>query len=251
MLRYVLWFACLLGMWASNASAAAPEPPLQMYTEDVPPLNYLDGNRVAGYSTAVAERMLALAGLRGDFHLYPWKRADAIVEQEPNTVLYTTARTEDRENLFQWVGPLAPRRIYLYRLNQRSDIKLNSLADVQGYSVVGLNESAAALDLRQHLPNVNLLLIHDEQQSLQMLLFGHADLAIMLDWAMQYHLATLHVAADSVTPAWLLDDRYQYYFAVSKTTPAATVAKLQAAFDQLKASGELTRLQEQYLHMKY
>jgi len=249
--RYVLWFACLFGVLASGAGVAAPEASLQMYTEEVPPLDYLDGNRVAGYSTAVAERMLALAGLHGDFHLYPWKRAEAIVQQEPNTVLYTTARTEARENQFQWVGPLAPRRIYLYRLSQRSDVKLNSLADVQRYSVVGLNGSAAAVDLSQHLPGINLMLIHDEHQSVQMLLIGHVDLAIMLDWAMLYNLATLHVAANSVTQALLLDDRYQYYFAVSKGTPAATVAKLQAAFDQLKASGELASLQEQYLHVKY
>ncbi|WP_097458680.1 substrate-binding periplasmic protein [Mangrovitalea sediminis] len=247
----VLFFACLLGVFSSGVSAARPANTLQMYTEELPPLNYRDGSHVAGYSTAVATRILALAGFKGEFHLFPWKRAYSIVQEQPNTVLYTMARTEQREALFRWVGPLAQRRIYLYRLSRRPGIRLASLADVRPYRVVGLNGSAAANELSQRLPDVDLLLVGNEQQSLEMLLLDHADLVIMLDWAMQYHLAKLHQPGDRVTPALLLDDRYQYYFAVSKSTPVATVAKLQAAFDQLKASGELARLQEQYLHVKY
>ena len=246
-----LFLACLLGLFSSGVNAARPVNTLQMYTEELPPLNYRDGHHVAGYSTAVATRMLALAGLRGEFHLFPWKRAYAIVQKQPNTVLYTMARTEQRETLFHWVGPLAQRRIYLYRLSRRPDVRLDSLADVRRYRVVGLNGSAAANDLSQRVPGVDLLLVGNEQQSLEMLLLDHADLVIMLDWAMQYHLTTLHQPGDKVTRALLLDDRYQYYFAVSKSTPVATVVKLQAAFDQLKASGELARLQEQYLHVKY
>lgn len=247
----ILLLACLMGGFSAEASAAAPAQTLQMYTEELPPLNYLDGHQAAGYSTAVARRVLALAGLRGHFHVFPWKRAYSIVLKTPNTVLFTMARTEQRESLFQWVGPLARRRIYLYRLSSRADIQLNNLAAVRPYQVVGLNGSAAAIYLRQRQPDVRLMVVGDEQQSLQMLLLGHTDLAIMLDWAMQYHLSRLHIAADRVTPAFLLDDRYQYYFAVSKETPKATVARLQAAFDQLKASGELSRLQEKYLHVKY
>lgn len=247
----ILLFACLLGVFSSSASAASPADTLQMYTEELPPLNYRDGDRVVGYSTAVARRILSMAGLHGQFHVFPWKRAYAIVQQQPDTVLYTMARTEQREDLFQWVGPLAPRRIYLYRLSRRSDIHLNSLTDVRPYRVVGLRGSAAVIDLSQRVPGVNLMQIDNERQSLEMLLLDHADLVIMLDWAMQYHLAALHQPADKVTPAFLLDDRYQYYFAVSKSTPKSVANRLQAAFDQLKASGELGRLQEQYLHVKY
>src|SRR5574343_704797 len=92
------------------------------YTEELPPLNYQDGGQVSGFATELLQAVMQQAGYSVDIQLMPWARAYRLVMEGPDRVIYSITRTPQREPLFHWVGPISPRQIKLYRLNNRSEI---------------------------------------------------------------------------------------------------------------------------------
>ena len=99
-----------------GAVSAQTVDDLTFITEDYPPFNFeRDGKRQGIAVDALAE-MLALAGARktrADIKVWPWARGYETALKEKNTVLFSTTRTEAREGLFKWVGPIMPSRIVL------------------------------------------------------------------------------------------------------------------------------------------
>lgn len=81
---------------------------LTLATEDYPPFNMqLPGSPdVVGISTEKVQELMRRAGQDYSIKVYPWSRAYQMGQKEPDTCVYSTTRTPDREPLFKWVGPL-------------------------------------------------------------------------------------------------------------------------------------------------
>ena len=81
----------------------------KVYTEQNPPYNFLEEKSVSGFSTHLLKMLFAKCGhqLSGNtIQLLPWARAYHEALHEKNTMLYSMARTHEREAFFQWVGPI-------------------------------------------------------------------------------------------------------------------------------------------------
>jgi len=81
----------------------------KVYTEQNPPYNYIDEGKVSGISTTLVETLFSQCGHQvseNTIQLLPWARAYHEVLNEKNTMLYSMARSPEREALFQWVGPI-------------------------------------------------------------------------------------------------------------------------------------------------
>lgn len=81
----------------------------KVYTEQNPPYNFLENGKVSGQSTTLVERLFAQCGhhmVDNSIHLIPWARGYHEVLHENNTMIYSMVRSPDREELFQWVGPI-------------------------------------------------------------------------------------------------------------------------------------------------
>ena len=59
------------------------------------------------------------AQIECDFKMLPWNRSMRMALEGPNSGLVSTARTTERENLFQWVGPLISGQNCIYKLASR------------------------------------------------------------------------------------------------------------------------------------
>lgn len=80
-----------------------------VYTEDLPPYNFLKEGEVVGSSTQLLKELLARTGHDIDqetIKLVPWARGYHEVKNNKNTIIYSMVRTPERENLFKWVGPI-------------------------------------------------------------------------------------------------------------------------------------------------
>ncbi|WP_230623351.1 MULTISPECIES: substrate-binding periplasmic protein [Chromobacterium] len=238
----VLAAACC---WCAAAVAAAD---IHAYTEDVPPLNYLENNNVQGYSTEVLRLVAKEAGLKLSIDVLPWLRAYAKVESTPDTLLYTIVRTPEREQHFQWVGPIGPRRIYLYRLAARDDIRIASPNDLLRYHNGALAGSAAASQLAAlGLQAGSALDIgHSDATNLKKLQLGRLDLVAMLDWAMAWQLRLQGKTEKAVAPVLLLDGKLEYWFALNRATPPERVKQLQDALNRIRADGRLQAIRRRY-----
>lgn len=114
-------------------SAFAQE--LKIVTENYPPYNYEENGKVKGVSTQIVRAVLKEMGLNIKITVYPWARTYRLALEEPNTLIYSIARTPEREHKFKWVGVIAPADQVLLSLKERTDIKLNNLDDTRKYKI--------------------------------------------------------------------------------------------------------------------
>jgi len=56
-----------------------------------------------------------------------------MVTQNPDTMLFSVVRTEEREPLFHWIGVVCDVRSYLYKLKSRDDITAEKLSDLKKF----------------------------------------------------------------------------------------------------------------------
>ncbi|RMD01803.1 hypothetical protein EAY64_01615 [Aquitalea palustris] len=240
--RLLLLFVLL---WCNPASAS----PLIAYTEELPPLNFLQHDKVSGFSSELLQAMADKAAIPLTLQLLPWARGYAMTQSTPGSLLFSTVRTPERENLFRWVGPISPRRIYLYRLTRRKDIQLRNIEQLKQLRTSTLFESAT----QKRLLELGLR-IGEEQDSgrsdavnLGKLLLGRVDLVAMLDWAMAWQLQQSGQDAHLVQAVALLDGDSQYWYALNRQTPEETVRRLQAALNALETNGYAERLRQKYM----
>ncbi|WP_018873021.1 ABC transporter substrate-binding protein [Thioalkalivibrio sp. ALJ16] len=118
---------------------------LVLTTESYPPFNFeTDSGELDGISVRVMDVLLEAAGVEADIRLLPWSRAYAEAQAEPGTCVFSTTRTEEREDLFTWVGPLVDNEWHAFVLED-SDVDAESLEDLQRYRVGGYRDDAVAL----------------------------------------------------------------------------------------------------------
>lgn len=78
---------------------------LVIVTESSPPYHYLDDNGVvSGTVTKKVLELFASAGLDAEIKLYPWARAYDQAKRNPNTFIFSLARTPERESSFHWIA---------------------------------------------------------------------------------------------------------------------------------------------------
>lgn len=217
-------------------------------TENLPPLNYLDGGGPQGFSVELLRAMAAGAGTGLELQVLPWQRAVQAAESTPNSVLFSLTRTPEREAQFQWVGPIAQRRILLYKLASRTDLALAQLADL-GIGRIGVvRESAADRQLQADGLKPGLQLEHglDDATNVRKLLAGRMEYVALLDWAAAWNLRQLQLPYGTLQAVMELDSSRAYWYGLHLATDPAIVRRLQAALDAVRRDGRYERLKQRY-----
>lgn len=236
--------------WARPEPALTPLKALKAYTEHLPPLNYLDASGQAqGFSVDLLRLIAAEAELPLDIELMPWPRAASAARAGPGSLLFSLTRTPARERQYQWLGPIGPRRLVVYRLSSRKDIQLSSLRELGGLRLGVVRESAAlgrllADGLR---PGRELELALDDAGNLRKLQAGRMDLMLMLDWAAAWNLQQLKLPPDLLSPVLDYDSSHSYWYGLHPDTDPALLRRLQLALDRLRKDGRMARLRQRYL----
>ena len=220
---------------------------LRIYTCDEPPLNFMESGapgEVTGVSCDVVREILKRTGHDGQIELVPWARGYRYAQTEPNVFLFSMSRTDQREQLFEWVGPLAAKKSVLLA-RKDSDIRVEKLEDAKQLGSIGtMIEDAKEQYLIRH-GFENLVRVSDWEQGVKMLLSGRIDLLTMtdLDLPAIVHRAGLEDAL--MKPVYTLYDHH-LYIGVSKTTPAGLVREWQTALKEIQADGTFAAIVEKW-----
>ena len=77
---------------------------------------------------------------RKDYRLVPWQRAySKVLRKGKKNVVFSTTRTEEREKLFKWFGPIARNKNVLFALKNSSTLtKENIKRAIQSGKVTGI-----------------------------------------------------------------------------------------------------------------
>lgn len=231
-----------------GAAHAAPIR-LVALTEDLPPLNYVEAGVVKGYSTELLQAMAEEAKFDLSISVLPWPRAYRMALAQPDTLLYSLVRTEERELLFSWIGPISARKIYLFRLKRRQDVRVRTLADAHRYRIGAVYEMAATQGLlkrgfgfRKELDGAQ-----NDDHNVKKLFAGRVDLILALDWSAYHYAKENGHKAEDIVPVLLVDDSHAYYIGLSKNSDPEIAARLDAALERLRAAGLPEKLKRKYL----
>jgi polar amino acid transport system substrate-binding protein len=248
MIRSALGSVLVAAQSGQSVESASAETALQGFTENLPPLNFAAAGGPAGFSVDLLRMMASVAGLSLDIQVQPWIRAMRSASEAKNSVLFSLARLPEREPLYQWVGPISERRIMVYRLSRRADIRFAGFDQLQGLRIGVVRESAAAkrllaLGLK---PEVEIEWALDDAGNLRKLLAGRMDLLVMLDWAAAWNLNQHKLPFASLTEVAELDTELSYWYGLHPDSDSAIKLRLQAALDRLKRDGRYASLRAKY-----
>jgi polar amino acid transport system substrate-binding protein len=193
--------------------------------------------------TAVVNALVEEVGVTADIRVYPWARSYKTALETPNAFIFSIGRSDQREALFKWVGPVLEARHFLFSLKDRSDITLSSMADARGYRVGTIRNSIR----EQHLLTVadefdlNIVSGSTVEGNFEQLRRGKIDLWAANSLVAAYtQLKVLGPGQDVLVPALRLTEiEAPYYIGFNSQFDDALLARFSAALDKLREDGTL------------
>ncbi|AZE20823.1 MULTISPECIES: substrate-binding periplasmic protein [Pseudomonas] len=248
--RLLLVLASASVLFAAGARAAqTPDTSLVLLTENFPPYNmarngknFAQGENINGIAVDIVREMFKRAGINYSLTLrFPWERIYKLALEQPGYGVFVTARLPDREPLFKWVGPIGPDD-WILLARDDSKIALQSLEQARKYRIGAYKGDAIAETLAKQGLKPQVVL--KDQDNARKLVGGQIDLWATGDPAGRY-LARQEGVTGLKTV--LRFHSTQLYLALNKEVPDETVARLQAALDQLREEGVVEEIMGRYL----
>jgi polar amino acid transport system substrate-binding protein len=221
---------------------------ITVVTEEFPPFSYTENGEITGASTEIVRATLAKAGIQANIRVYPWARAYWMASEQKNVLIYTLARTPEREELFKWIGPIVPPiRAALFKLKKRTDIVLTSLDDAKQYDIgVVKNDGGHQILLQYGFEDKkNLFPVTKGEQNIQKLLAERIDLFFSDSLFVMMKTKELGLPVEQIEEVFLAME-VENYMAFSEQTSDELVERVRTAFEQLKADGTVEAIIDTY-----
>jgi polar amino acid transport system substrate-binding protein len=218
---------------------------LTVISEENPPFNFIKDGVFTGSATEVVREIMRRLDLPTEIQVLNWARAYHLALTQPNVVLFSTARTKEREDLFHWVGPIYKVRFGFYA-RRGSGPFLTSLADAKKVGAIATYKDDVREQLLKSQGFTNLDSSKSPASNLKKLLAGRVDLWLYSNLGVPSVARQLGIDPAEVELVLPFKDKYSY-IAVSKGTPRVMVEKWQAALDDMKRDGSFGRISKQWL----
>jgi polar amino acid transport system substrate-binding protein len=205
-----------------------PAEGLTYLTEEFRPLNYTENGKPTGLAVALLKLLWQEMGVpKQPIQVMPWPRIYRSGQLDPRIVIFSMYRTEERENLFKWVGPIVKGRLALFALRSRH-LVADSLKDMAGRRIVSLRDIAAAAKvLGAGLP---LTYASRVEHAVHLLESGRVDALALDEFRFRQALAAMGLRANGFETVLVLSEDSLYY-AFSRDTGDPLVARFQQALD--------------------
>lgn len=222
---------------------------LEMVTTDFPPFHFQNGNRVEGMVVEIVTETLALTPYQKHISIYPWARAHQLGRDNPNTLIFSLARTPEREKNFKWIGTVTPFHVHMWKLKKRTDIKVKNIEQSKQYVVGGVFDDVKSLYLKKmdFHQGKNLDLVRDDVLNAMKLYSGHID---MMPFDEQSFFELTKKAGLDVNLAEKMFEipeiSHDLYLAASLKTSDKIVADLKKALSQFKKTTHYQKIKDKY-----
>ncbi|MBK5302966.1 MULTISPECIES: substrate-binding periplasmic protein [Gammaproteobacteria] len=251
MLKRLLLVLASASLLLINGAHAEENPGtgLVLLTENFPPYNmakngknFAQDENINGIAVDIVREMFKRADITYSLTLrFPWERIYKLALEKPGYGVFVMARLPDREKLFKWVGPIGPDD-WILLAKADSKITLESLEQARNYKIGAYKGDAIAETLAKQ--GLKPIVVLRDQDNAKKLVNGQIDLWATGDPAGRY-LARQEGVNGLKTV--LRFNSAELYLALNKDVPDETVAKLQAALDQLRKEGVVDEIMGRYL----
>lgn len=206
----------------------------RLMTSPWPPSNFLDqSGQPTGISVAIINALKGQLGVSTAIEVVPWARAYKIAKTEPNILLFTAAKTTEREEQgFEFLGPAV---MWTHSLLARRDSNLEIVdledAKQQGLTAVGVRGSWQMQLLNE--AGIQTVETADHGTSARMLLAGRVDLWITSRLQASVVLNGIG-APQSATQSLFTIRKSPSYLMISEGSDTQLLDKWRSALEELK-----------------
>ena len=234
MLILVVTSMAVIPCSAADQSTSAKD--LTYITEQYPPYNYQDDGKLQGISVDLLEKVWQRMGAdldRSSIKFLPWSEGYQMTLNENNTVIFTTFRLPEREQLFKWVGPVASGRdVLLAKIDK--NISIDDKEDLRKIKIGAIEDDCAVQRLLNNgVKKEDLILETTSTPIIEMLKNGTIDAWAYNDLAGLWLIQQSGQNTSDYKVAYVLAQSDGYY-AFNKETPDSIVRSFQQALDYIK-----------------
>ncbi|MBX9869600.1 MAG: ABC transporter substrate-binding protein [Burkholderiaceae bacterium] len=215
---------------------------LTLMVGDNPPFNSFTGSKPEGMAVEIVDTMLARARISDVYISYPWARAYNLAQAEPNHCVFTLGRLPERENLFQWIGPIAFNQWGFFALRERN-LNIKTLDDARKYTIGGQRKDAKAMWLEKQGFTIDLA--PDEKTTLKKLLANRVDLYPAGIFTADDIAKRLEIDPKRLQMV-LVFNHVDNYIGCSKNTDPIVIVRLQKALNTIRADKTINKIWEKY-----
>jgi len=214
--------------------------PLFVVTEDLPPLNHLEGNLITGHHTYLVKALLKLANIEYSMAILPWARSYKIAQTQPYILIYTINHTKDRHHKFHWIAEFPTKLDINYYSLESSNLEGMTLNELKLLRI-GTEYDTANDHFITKLGFKNITRVSNIKQTIAMLERQRIDIVIASTKQIERASASTGVTFSKIAQVGNAFTA-KPSIAVSLSTPIKTVKKLREAYIQLSSSVDLCTL---------
>jgi polar amino acid transport system substrate-binding protein len=243
-LRTLAVCAQLLGslMLLAKLAHSQPSKALTLYTEDLPPYNMIENGQVTGISSEIITTALNRLHIGFAVRLVSWQRAYHEALTDPNSCVYSTVRSADREELFQWIGPVGKDSLAIFVLPD-SALQARALGELKGYRTVITPGDYAEPKLRENGITIVPAPVEANRQ-FSMMNAGRIDF-----WVANRREGENEANRTGVPLRELFSyDDFELYLACNRAVSPDLVSRMDAAVRQVWESGEAARIAAKFTY---
>jgi len=233
-LARVLFFAVFF--YSSHSLAQSDFSDVKVITSFYEPYSFAEEGAAQGIAVNQVRKILAQLHFFPNINVYPWARAYNIALHSPNTLIFSMARTPEREKKFHWIGPIVGFDVHLFKSKGRKDIQVHNLAELRNYQIGALRKDVKGQYLKKH--KIAVTELTSEENGIKLLLNNRLDLMPADITATRYRLEKMGLSPDVLEPIYYLNEISRpLYLAFSLDTPIETVNAFRDAYQRAFPNG--------------
>lgn len=226
---------------------------LTIYTEHFTPYNFKDNSgQLVGINLDIIKSVCVSAQIICEFELFPWKRAYSSAQKNPHSAIISIAKTNIREPLFNWVGPLASSQTFFYKLKTNQQLTMSNLNDAKQYSlgIVRGGIYELLVDKIGFKAGENLLTFGEENQYMDLFLKKKIDLILGSEFTIKYQLEPFGYKVSDVVRLQELPipEVTGNYIAFNKSVPDHIIKRFNKEYKKLKMKDSFAVYKHRYIY---
>lgn len=233
---------------SAQSWAGEPTHHLTILTENAGEANHVDGSgKTVGHNVDIVKELMKRTGRSFEIEVVPWARGYLMAQNDPDTALFSTIRTPERDDLFKWVGPL---HFIKYILFAKKDYPtaINNLEDARKVVAIGCvaEDIGQKILLKKGFKNLDPYFgTKANIQNMKKLLAGRIDLWFSSKKEVGVVASQLGIDPSELKETIVVAEQFAY-IAFSKKTPDAIVERWQKALDDMKNDGTYEKIMTKY-----
>lgn len=228
-----------------TVTAAPADAGVRIITEEFPPFNYAgpDG-KATGLATDIVNGILTRLNQKAEIEILPWSEGYSNAIDGPKIALYSTVRTDEREHLFEWVGPVASYD-YMFFAKRGSGLSITSLDAVRKAGTIGVVKDDARHQFLLQNRFENILTCETDAGCLRNLTSGKTDLWLGSSVSLAAIAQKEGIDASSFKGVYSVRT-VPLYIAFSNDTSDSVITGWKDALDAMKRDGTFDSIQRKY-----